>query len=286
MATESNPAVPDEGAGAQAPFWAAGPPPDWWPAGQPWPPPLPAGATYGSQPGQINYGQGPSDYRPPPIANGAPLAGSGLPNAPAAAPAATTGTGTAAGLTSPTNSAIGPFTEPFTAPKNINLGGPPGLEFIPPTPEFTPPGYTPPPAFKLPTAADAANDPGYQFTLSQGEQALGNSAAARGVANTGGTAKDFINYGQAAGTTQYQNVLDRQLNEYNTNYKTQYTDPYSFAFNNAAAAFAPKLTGYQTMAAAGQRANEDQFNNQFNKWLQDYVIRRGNNADAITLTTA
>src|SRR5262245_586606 len=32
-----------------------------------------------------------------------------------------------------------PFTSPFIAPSNVNLGGPTGIEYIPPVPQFTPP---------------------------------------------------------------------------------------------------------------------------------------------------
>ncbi len=70
--------------------------------------------------------------------------------------------------------------------------------------------------------------------------------------------------------------------KYNTNYQTQYRDPYNIAFQNATASFAPQMLGYQTQAAAGQRANEDQFNNAFNVWLQNFAIHQGNVGNALT----
>lgn len=160
-----------------------------------------------------------------------------------------------------------------------------GTPYIPQTPNytaptFTPPAYQKPPAFELPTYEQAASDPGYKFTLGQGEQALQQSAAARGLANTGGTAKDLINYGQAAGTQQYGNVLNRLLNQYMTNYQTQYVDPYNIAFQGAQASFAPQMAqfnanvgagnlGYSTQAAAGQRANEFNYDALWNQYQQN-----------------
>lgn len=183
-------------------------------------------------------------------------------------------------------SLIQPFTGSFTPPSQINLGGPQGIPYIPPTPQFTPPSYTPPPAFsyqdfKAPSAQDVLSDPGYQFRLGQGEQALQASAAGRGVLNTGGTLKDVLDYGQNYASQEYGNVYDRSANQYATNrgnavqnymqnYQTQYVDPYQIQFQGAQAAFAPQMAGYQTQAAAGQRQNENDYSNAFAQYQQMY----------------
>ena len=66
--------------------------------------------------------------------------------------------------------------------------------------------------FKLPTGQEALNqDPGYQFRLSQGLEALQGSAAAKGLLRTGGTLKDIQEFGQRAGSQEYQNAVDRAL---------------------------------------------------------------------------
>lgn len=67
--------------------------------------------------------------------------------------------------------------------------------------------------FKAPTLEEATQDPGYQFRLQQGQQALGNSASAKGLLRTGGTLKDFLDYGQNAASQEYQNVYNRALGE-------------------------------------------------------------------------
>jgi hypothetical protein len=62
------------------------------------------------------------------------------------------------------------------------------------------------------------NTPGYQFQLQQGENAISNSAAARGIANSGGTMASLNNYAQGAASTEYQNALQ--------NYNTQNQQTY------------------------------------------------------------
>jgi hypothetical protein len=81
-------------------------------------------------------------------------------------------------------------------------------------------------------------DPGYQFRLAEGQRALENSGAARGVTNTGGNMKGLLDYGQQAASQEYGNVYNRNLNTYNT---------------NAANAFQQ----YSTNALAGNTYNQD-----------------------------
>ncbi len=97
-----------------------------------------------------------------------------------------------------------------------------------------------PPNFHAPTAEQALNEPGYQFRLSQGEGALENSAASKGLLRTGGSLKDFINYGQNFASNEYQRVFDRALNVYDRVYQ------------GAKDSFAPKLLEYSTLAGAEQ----------------------------------
>lgn len=90
------------------------------------------------------------------------------------------------------------------------------------------PDYTNYPAFQMPTGEDALKqDPGYHFRVSQGEQALQQSAAARGTLNTGGSLKSVLDYGQNAASQEYGNVFDRALKTYTANYGTQIAGNYS-----------------------------------------------------------
>jgi hypothetical protein len=173
------------------------------------------------------------------------------PPAVAAPPAAAAAPPAAAAAPLPADNPFGPWTGHFTAPTPQPL---------PDVPVFTPPTYTPPPAFsydtpqptfteapafsyadfQAPSYEAAQQDPGYQFRLQQGNDALQNAASARGTLNDSGTLKALLDYGQGAASQEYGNVYDRAVttyntgykgaaDTYNTNYKTQYVDPYNNA---------------------------------------------------------
>ena len=72
--------------------------------------------------------------------------------------------------------------------------------------------------FQAPDAQAILNDPGYQFRLQQGQDALERSAAARGTLNTGGTLQGVMDYGQNLASQEYQNAYNRALGEYQMGY--------------------------------------------------------------------
>ena len=59
------------------------------------------------------------------------------------------------------------------------------------------------------TLADFTQDPGYQFRMDQGRNALESSAAARGGLLSGGTGKALVEYGQQAASGEYANAYNR-----------------------------------------------------------------------------
>jgi hypothetical protein len=75
-------------------------------------------------------------------------------------------------------------------------------------------------SFSAPTAAQAAATPGYQFQLSQGLQALNNSAAATGGLVGGNAMKGIEDYAQGLASTNYQNAFNNSLASYSTNFNT------------------------------------------------------------------
>lgn len=139
-----------------------------------------------------------------------------------------------------------PFSQTFTPPPQVDLGGPAGVAYQPPAPQFS---FTPP------TMAQAATDPGYQFRLQQGLNAIQNSAAAKGVLNTGGTLTDINNYAQDAASQEYQNL-------------------YSRMFGLAQQQFQPVLQGYQNLSAAGANQNTLNYQNAWNQYMQAYDAYR------------
>jgi len=64
---------------------------------------------------------------------------------------------------------------------------------------------------------DLQNDPGYQFQLQQGQQALERSAAARGAISSGGTLKGMAAFGQGLAGTSFGSAFDRAQKTFTTN---------------------------------------------------------------------
>ena len=60
-----------------------------------------------------------------------------------------------------------------------------------------------------PFSFDVTQDPGYQFRLGQGEQAVENSAAAKGTQLSGATLKELLKYGQDYASGEFNNAFQR-----------------------------------------------------------------------------
>lgn len=83
----------------------------------------------------------------------------------------------------------------------------------------------PAPTFRPATGADLTTDPGYQFRLQQGTQALDRGFAAGGTLLNGGTAKALARYNQDYASTELGKANDRALQTFgaeNQNYQTRY----------------------------------------------------------------
>lgn len=227
---------------------------------------------------------------------------SGQPGGPA--PAAAPGPSGAPGGGAPSGDGlVSPFPGQFTAPPQVNLGGPAGIPYIPQTPQFQAPTLGTPPPFsyanwKAPSVDEALNDPGYQFRVSQGRDQLQNWAAARGTLNDSGTAKALEDYGQNSASQEYSNIWNRDfsawntgygnaLGAYNTNYNTQYSQPYQAAYAGwNAGTVQPGMQGYSTQASAGQHQNDMNYSNAWNQYLQNYLMFRNRQLDTVNATTA
>src|ERR1035441_7871612 len=76
--------------------------------------------------------------------------------------------------------------------------------------------------FTPPTLDQAKNYPGYQFGLSQGTQAMQNSAAAKGNVFSGNTQEALNNYAQNYAQQDYSNVYNQAFNTFETNQNNTY----------------------------------------------------------------
>ena len=107
--------------------------------------------------------------------------------------------------------------------------------------------------FQAPTNVTEQNDPGYQFRLQQGQQAIERSAAARGGVLSGGTAKALTQYGQDYASNEYGNVYNRAFNEYATRYN-QFEQNQSNKFNRYASIAGVGQTAANQIGTLGQQS--------------------------------
>lgn len=142
-------------------------------------------------------------------------------------------------------------------------------------------------AFQAPDNLTEQNDPGFQARMKMGTDALQNSAAARGNLLTGGTAKALTNYGQDYGSSEYGNVYNRALGQYQQNYNI-FQNNQSNLFNRLSAlagggqVAASNISG-GALQAYGQAAQQS---GQAADALQNAAYQRGsgyvNTGNAIT----
>ncbi|MFM0566970.1 hypothetical protein PQQ88_01305 [Paraburkholderia caledonica] len=74
--------------------------------------------------------------------------------------------------------------------------------------------------FAAPTEQQAQSTPGYQFTLNQGLKSVQNSAAARGLGVSGAALKGAASYTTGLADSTYNDVFNRALQTFNTNYSS------------------------------------------------------------------
>lgn len=143
----------------------------------------------------------------------------------------------------PLGTPYAPYGTPYTPPPMLDLGGQPGLTYIPPAPQF---------AFNQPSVAETLTaDPSYQFRFGEGLRALDQGAAMHGTLNTGGQRKAESDYGQQTASQEYGNVYGRT---------------YQYARDK----FNPLMTEWGTLASAGQHENDLTQQRAFDQYLQHY----------------
>lgn len=156
-------------------------------------------------------------------------------------PGVTPGTGVTTTQDGGTNQLPTTLTEASGSTVNPNLGSF-GSLMQPWTQQFT-----------APTNVTEANDPGYQFRLQQGEDAMLRNAAATGNLNTGGTLAALGNYAQDYASNEYNNVYNRALQQYQQNYNI-FQNNQANKFNRLAAISGIGQTAAGQLTSAGQGA--------------------------------
>lgn len=104
--------------------------------------------------------------------------------------------------------------------------------------------------FKPPTGEEAAQYPGYQFGLQQGEGALENSAMARGASGSANTAEALNNYAQNYAQNDYTNVYNQAFQQYLQRY-----GEHNDQLNRLSALSGTGQTAATTLGQEGQAAS-------------------------------
>jgi hypothetical protein len=102
--------------------------------------------------------------------------------------------------------------------------------------------------------AEAQGEPGYEFARREGQRALENAAAGRGVLRTGGTLKDLIGWGNKFAEQNYANVFNRAGDIFERNFGVE-RDIFDRSYRGALDEFQPR-----------QRQSELTFEDNYRRW--------------------
>lgn len=135
--------------------------------------------------------------------------------------------------------------------------------------------------------SDFHADPGYNFAMQQGNQAIERSAAARGGLNSGDTMKALDSYSQGLGAQQYQSAYNRFTNNQNNTYNKLSTlagvgqvanGQVANAGSNAANQIGQNQIGAANANAAATIGSANAVNNGINQgmntWMQASMMNR------------
>lgn len=131
-----------------------------------------------------------------------------------------------------------------------------------------------------------ANDPGYQFQMQQGQQALQRSAAAKGMLNSGAFAKGLDQYSQGLAGQQYQNAWNRNFQQNQANYGNLYNlaNMGSNASNQLAGLgqnYANSMSSLWGAYGSAQAGKDQAWGNAFSSGLRDLGSTLSNGASAM-----
>jgi len=136
--------------------------------------------------------------------------------------------------------------------------------------------------FEAPSWEEVMEDPGYQFRLQEGQQALERSAAARGSLRNSGTWKDILGWGQGLASQEYGNVYNRRFGEHQQGFAEALTE-YDRATAAALAEYGASADAWRMNFMGGQTAYdydwrkamaEAGYANQWEAMLRDDEWRR------------
>lgn len=170
-------------------------------------------------------------------------------------------------------SLLTPYDGSFQAP-DLNRASQDAVGRLPQLPAFQAPGLPQFDPFQAPSFDSMIqNDQGYGGRLKQGEQALMNNKAAQGLARTGGTLKDLLNYNSQFASNEYGKYFDREANTYQMNTGNKFS-LYDRDLAGRKAAYEPNLLRYATEAGVSERGANTAWDQAYKTFMTDYDMWR------------
>lgn len=134
-------------------------------------------------------------------------------------------------------------------------------------------------AFEAPTGTSMLSDPSYQFRLQEGQRALENSAAAKGLTRTGAQMKGLQDYSQQFASQEYGNLYNRAQQQYGQN-RENATQQYAMNEANRKGTYQQNLGLAQSTAATNEAERYKAYMQNFGKAVSTYGTNESNRADA------
>ena len=134
-------------------------------------------------------------------------------------------------------------------------------------------------AFEAPTGTSMLSDPSYQFRLQEGQRALENSAAAKGLTRTGAQMKGLQDYSQQFASQEYGNLYNRAQQQYGQN-RENATQQYAMNEANRKGTYQQNLGLAQSTAATNEAERYKAYLQNFGKAVSTYGTNEANRADA------
>jgi hypothetical protein len=193
----------------------------------------------------------------------------------------------------PSGPASGGTLNGMLAPIASTYQPPPGAtapNFVAPVftkrPDFTYTDFVSSQPYKPPSSDDILQDPSFVFRMKEGQDALENSAAGKGVLRSSGTLKDILRYGQNLASTEYGNIDTRNFRNWQANDTTRFrdwtggltaaSDAYKTNYGGDVDAYDRLFAGALAENQSATRNSELARNNSWNEYLAGLDLKKFN----------
>lgn len=169
-------------------------------------------------------------------------------------------------------SLLTPFSGQFTPPSG-RAAVDEALSYLPARPAFDLPQIPNIDRWELPTKDAVFQDPSFELRRGIGERSLLNNRAAQGLARTGGTLKDLLEYNQGFASSEYGNIANRSLSGWQANTDAMLRRS-GMDQDRAKALYEPQFAEYMNKVGAATRAPRDAFDQSLKTFQTDWDLWR------------